>query len=145
MAYSARRRRMFEVFAGWHRSLLVRTKGRPAALGQGRRALVLETTGRRTGELRRVTLAYIDHGDGYMVLASNYGKETAPAWWLNLQADPDAEVLVAGRRVAVRAHDAIGDERSALVPRVQQANVHWRAYLQDTSREIPFVVLERRR
>ena len=144
MTHTERRRRTFELVAAWHRALLVRTKGRPASLGQGRRALVLETTGRRSGQLRRVTLAYIAHGDGYMVLASNYGKETPPAWWFNLQTEPDAEVLVAGRRVAVRAHDAEGDERAALVPRVQRANAHWRSYLTDTRREIPFVVLARR-
>ena len=48
--------------------------------------LVLETTGRRTGERRAATLAYLPDGDDFVVVAANAGAARAPAWWLNLRA-----------------------------------------------------------
>jgi deazaflavin-dependent oxidoreductase (nitroreductase family) len=142
--YSARRRRFYQRFARIHGALLVRTNGRPRSLGWHQTALVLETVGRKTGEARRVPLLYLPHGDGFVVLASNYGQERPPAWWFNLRAQPDVHVLWSGRRVAVHARVAEGGERVALVERARTYNAQWRDYLSTVQREIPIVILERR-
>jgi deazaflavin-dependent oxidoreductase (nitroreductase family) len=143
MAYSARRRTFYQRFAKVHGALLVRTKGRPRRLGLHQYACVLETVGRTSGRTRQLPLLYLPHGDAFLVLASNYGQERAPAWWFNLQARPDAFVLTQGRRVPVRARVLEGEERAAMVPIARDYNKQWREYLTSVERTIPFVLLER--
>jgi len=43
-----------------------------------------------------------------------------PAWWLNLQAQPDAEVELKSGTRAVRAHAAVGEERERLWARFRE-------------------------
>jgi deazaflavin-dependent oxidoreductase (nitroreductase family) len=57
-----------------------------------------------------LTLGYLPFGGGYAVIASNAGSDRVPAWWLNLQADPAAEVLADRTRRIVRARRAIAAE-----------------------------------
>jgi hypothetical protein len=65
-----------------------------------------------------------------------------PAWWLNLQANPDASVdLVDGRRL-VRAHAAGGDERVRLWDRWRQIDANLDAYAALRPSETAVVVLE---
>ena len=74
----------------------------------------LTTVGRRTGQERSVILAYFQDGPDLVALAMNGWAEPEPAWWLNLQARPEADVeLVDGRR-RVRARAADAEERARL-------------------------------
>ena len=57
----------------------------------------LTTTGRRTGQQRSVIVGYFEDGPNLVTLAMNGWADGEPAWWLNLQAHPDATVdLVKG-------------------------------------------------
>jgi hypothetical protein len=56
--------------------------------------LLLTTTGRRPGRARTAPVLYIAYGDRFVVIGSNAGNQRAPAWALNLKANPDAEVQV---------------------------------------------------
>jgi len=76
--------------------------------------LRLTATGRSSGRPRSVILGYIDHGTGYATLAMNGWGPAAPAWWRNLEANPDAVVDTVDGRYPVRARAAIGDERDLL-------------------------------
>jgi deazaflavin-dependent oxidoreductase (nitroreductase family) len=100
-----------------HRGLYRMSRGRvglwrprPDAWG----TLRLTTTGRRTGRQRSVILAYVEDGPDLVTLAMNGWGEGESAWWLNLQANPDATVELVGERRSVRAEAAAGDERSRL-------------------------------
>jgi len=76
--------------------------------------LRLRTIGRRSGEERSAILGYYEDGPDLVTLAMNGWAEGEPAWWLNLQACPDATVdLVDGPRT-VTARAAAGDERARL-------------------------------
>jgi len=143
MTLASLRRTSFQRFARVHGALLLRTNGRPRRLGLRQYALVLETVGRRTGSVRAVPLLYLPVGDDFMVLASNYGQERPPAWWLNLADQPDATVLWSGRRVPVRGRLVTGTERADLVERARSYNSQWRGYFETVRREIPVVLLER--
>jgi len=78
-------------------------------------ALHLTTVGRKSGRDRSVILGYLQDGDDLVTLAMNGGEEGDPAWWLNLQAQPDAVVrLSGGRPRPVRARAADGAERDRL-------------------------------
>ncbi|HEX8498096.1 MAG TPA: nitroreductase family deazaflavin-dependent oxidoreductase [Actinomycetales bacterium] len=113
--------------------------------------LLLTTTGRKSGVRRRTALIYgtspggsVDGGDAYVVVASKGGAPEHPAWFLNLQADPDVEVQVGPEVLAARARVATGEERERLW---RDMAVIWPAYDEyatKTEREIPVVVLDRR-
>ncbi len=77
-------------------------------------ALLLTTTGRRSGEPRTQPLLYAPDGDGYVVVGSNWGQAHHPAWTANLLAHPEATVVVDGATVPVRAALVTGAERDRL-------------------------------
>ena len=62
------------------------------------RACCSPPAGRRTGKLRRTALMYGEDAGRYLLVASNGGSATHPAWYLNLAANPDVEVQVRGER-----------------------------------------------
>lgn len=101
-----------------HRALYRITRGRvglrrprPDRWGM----LRLRTTGRRTGAERAVIIAYIQDGPNLVLMAMNGWAEPGPAWWLNLQAHPDAVVELPGGEVReVTAHEVEGHERARL-------------------------------
>lgn len=107
----------------------------------GRDMLLLTTRGRRSGELRTTPLSYLADGDGFVVVASNNGAPRDPAWWLNLTAEPTAEIQVGGERYAVRAHCAEGEERDRLWPLLVTCNPPYATYAERTTRALPVVVL----
>ena len=77
--------------------------------------LRLTTIGRRSGEERAAILGYVEDGPNLVTLAMNGWADTDPAWWLNLQARPDASVELKGGAIrAVRARAATGEERQRL-------------------------------
>ena len=74
--------------------------------------LRLTTVGRRTGQERSVILAYVADGPTLATLAMNGWAEPAPAWWLNLEAHPEARVETVESGVRrMRAHEAVGPEQ----------------------------------
>lgn len=80
--------------------------------------LRLKTIGRRTGKQRIAILGYIEDGPNLVIPAMNGWADPEPAWWLNLQANPEATVeLPAGRRL-LRARAATGEERERLWTRL---------------------------
>lgn len=76
--------------------------------------MALTTVGRRTGQERTVILGYYEDGPNLVTLAMNGWAAPEPAWWLNLQAHPDATVELKGATRAVRGRAARGDERARL-------------------------------
>ena len=108
------------VVTAWHvHRLIVRVSGRRMGLWQPRPgkwgALRLTTRGRRSGEPRSVIVGYYEDGPNLVSMAMNGWGEAEPAWWLNLQAHPEAVVELAGgiqREVLGRA--AVGGERERL-------------------------------
>jgi deazaflavin-dependent oxidoreductase (nitroreductase family) len=88
-------------------------------------ALVLTTTGRRTGQPRSSPLLYVPDGDAYVVAGSNWGQTQQPAWSGNLLANPDVVVAVRGRPIRVRAEHVTGTERDRLYAKLAAA---WPAY-----------------
>jgi deazaflavin-dependent oxidoreductase (nitroreductase family) len=59
--------------------------------------MLLTTTGAKSGQPRTLPLVYVTDGEQLILMASNYGKTSHPAWFRNLTANPKVEVL-AGKR-----------------------------------------------
>ena len=87
---------------------------------------------------------FVRHGEGFAVVASNAASRRPPAWWLNLESDPDAEALIDGRWLAVRARRADAAEEHALWPRFQSLYAGYDHYRAIAQRELPVVVLNPR-
>ena len=104
--------------------------------------LVITTTGRKSGERRSTPLGYLPFGGGYAVIASNAGSDRVPAWWLNLQANPEAEVLVERTTRVVRARPATAEEDDTIWTEFARLNPGFDEYRNLTTRRIPVVILE---
>jgi F420H(2)-dependent quinone reductase len=102
----------------------------------------LTTIGRRSGRKRSAILGYYEDGPNLVTLAMNGWADGEPAWWLNLQAHPDASVDLADGRRAVRARAAEGDERSRLWARWRELGADVDAYATRRSSETAVVILE---
>jgi len=116
----------------------------PNGSGGAIRTLFLRTVGRKSGRGRRTGLFYVEEGPNLAVVASKAGEDEDPAWWLNLQARPDAEVDV-GREVrAIHARWATPEESDRVYARFEEALPQYADYRQRTTRQIPVVILEPR-
>lgn len=103
--------------------------------------LVLVTTGRKTGAERHTPLLYLPDGDDLVIVASNGGTASHPAWLHNLRAEPRASVILAGRRLPVVASEAAGEDRGRLWERLVVMYPGYAGYQRKTEREIPVVRL----
>jgi deazaflavin-dependent oxidoreductase (nitroreductase family) len=104
--------------------------------------LLLTTMGRKSGQPRTQPLAYTRVGEGLAVIASKGGAPKDPLWYLNLRANPFAEVTVGRETHRVRARDAQGEERERLWRALADLYPGYDTYARKTSRRIPVVVLE---
>ena len=109
----------------------------------GTTILILFTKGRKSGQERRHALIYREHDGAYLVVASKGGDDAPPAWFVNLQADPDVEVQIKGDRFRARARVATPDEKPAMWAAMAEVWPDYDEYQKKTDREIPVVVLER--
>ena len=117
------------------------TDGKEGYIWNGATALLLTMTGRKSGQQRTTPLIFAAHGDDYLVFASLGGAPNHPAWYLNLQANPDAEIQVKGDVLKVTARTATADEKPELWKVVTEQWPNYDVYQSRTEREIPVVVL----
>lgn len=103
--------------------------------------LLLTTVGRKSGRELTLPLIFGRSGPNYVVVASKGGAPTHPAWYLNLQANPQVRVQVKADKFAVRAHTADREERAALWPKMVGIYAPYAQYQTKTDRQIPVVVL----
>jgi deazaflavin-dependent oxidoreductase (nitroreductase family) len=136
------------VHTAWrvHRMLYRLSGGRflwTPANKRGWGTLRLTTTGRKSGRERNVIVGYIDDGPNLVTLAMNGWDEGHPAWWLNLEAHPDAVVRLAHQEPRpVRARLAAGQERDRLWQRWVETDPDLLAHATRRSTSTPVVVLE---
>ncbi len=112
--------------------------GGPGALP----TLLLTSTGRKSGEPRSLPLIYGQVGDSYVVIASKGGMPTHPVWYLNLEAQPECELMVGAKPVSARARVAEGDERERIWAQMVKIYPPYTDYAKATTRKIPVVVLD---
>jgi deazaflavin-dependent oxidoreductase (nitroreductase family) len=127
-----------------HAWLVRRSGGRFGGRVLGAKVLVLRTTGRRSGQQRDAPLFFVSHGKDFAVVASNGASKRPPAWWLNLQADPQAEAFVRGVSHTVQARTATEHEAAELWRAFAAAYSGYEHYRSIAKRELPVVVLETR-
>ncbi|HET6313871.1 MAG TPA: nitroreductase family deazaflavin-dependent oxidoreductase [Chloroflexia bacterium] len=104
--------------------------------------LLLTTTGRKSGEPRTQPLNYLRYGTAYVVAASNSGRDSYPAWFLNLQSNPRASVQVRRKVVPVVARVATEEEHARLWVELTSKARNYAAYTRMTERDIPMLILQ---
>jgi deazaflavin-dependent oxidoreductase (nitroreductase family) len=133
----------YKVGTGIHRAVFHASKGRIFGKAFGMPLIELVTTGRRSGKERSTMLAVpITNGDRLVLVASFGGDERHPAWYLNLQANPEVRATTAGSTRTMIARIATEEERADLWPRITSVFEGYARYQKRTERPIPVVILE---
>ena len=117
--------------------------GRDVDHPAGDRLILLYTTGRKSGEIRRVPLGSFPDGDTLVVIGSNAGRPQQPQWYMNLVADPT---------VWVRKQSDLYQAEASVLP-AQDRQVFWddltarmpmfAEYQENAGRELPLIRLTR--
>ena len=111
---------------------------------QGAPVLLLISKGRKSGEPRTAPLLYLQEGERYYLVASKGGMSHHPAWYLNLEAEPDCEIEIGRQRLSMRARRLSAEEKAAVWPRLVAIYRYYDAYQQRTARDIPVLELRPR-
>ena len=110
----------------------------------GAPVFLLITKGRKSGEPRTAPLIYLQDGDDYVLVASKGGMSHHPAWYLNLEANPECEVEIGRARSPMRARRVSDEEKATLWPRLLAIYPDYDDYQARTERNIPVVRLSPR-
>ena len=106
-------------------------------------ALLLTTTGRKSGEKFIFPLFYGETGNSYIIVASKGGAPEHPGWYRNILANSEVEVQVGTAKMRARARTAVGEERSRLWEQAVKFFPPYADYkVKAAGREIPVVVLD---
>lgn len=125
-----------------HRWIYGLSNGRIGSSMGGHKILKLTAKGRKSGQPRSIVIWYFPCGDSYVIVGSNAGADWHPAWYLNLEADPGAEIQIGRERLPVTARTAEGEEREQLWTMVTEADSIYSDYQAQTERQVPIVVLD---
>jgi deazaflavin-dependent oxidoreductase (nitroreductase family) len=134
---------LYKMSTDVHRAIFDASKGRIFGKAFGMPVAELVTTGRRSGRKRSTMLAVpIVDGDRLVLVASFGGDDRHPAWYLNLQANPEVRATIAGSTRTMIARTATEEERAELWPRITSVFEGYARYQERTERPIPVVILE---
>lgn len=126
-----------------HRTMMAVSGGRIGWTAANMPVLELTTTGRKSGQKRSVMLTSPwQDGDTIAIVASRGGDDIHPAWYLNLQADPNVSVKTQDGTKAMLARTATAEERAEIWPQIVEDFTNYGGYQDKTDREIPVVLLD---
>ncbi len=111
---------------------------------EGAQVIILSTTGRSSGRVRRTPLIRIADGDRYIGIASMGGAPEHPKWYLNLVDNPEVTIQDRGDLHELRARTADAEEKARLWPLAVAQWPDYEAYQEATERDIPLVLCEPR-
>lgn len=125
-----------------HRIVLTVSFGRLGWSALGMPVLELTTTGRKSGEPRKVMLTSpLQLGDTLAIVASRGGDDRHPAWFLNLRDHPAVTVTMNGKSRPMQARITTPEEKAELWPRLTADHKNYAGYQSKTQRDIPLVLL----
>jgi deazaflavin-dependent oxidoreductase (nitroreductase family) len=110
---------------------------------EGAPLLLLHSTGAKSGRERVSPMMYRKVGDAWAVFASMAGADTNPDWYHNLMANPRARIEVGTETLEVTARDTSDEEREPIWAAQKADYTGFAGYEQQTTRQIPVVILEK--
>jgi deazaflavin-dependent oxidoreductase (nitroreductase family) len=135
-------RSAMKYFARAHIWVYRRTNGRVGARLLWFPAALVTTTGRKTGRPRTTPTLYLADGDRVILPASFGGRDSDPAWYLNIESNPEVRVQIRDRQFDLIARDATVEERKRYWPSLIKMYPPYRGYREAADRVIPMVVCE---
>jgi deazaflavin-dependent oxidoreductase (nitroreductase family) len=129
-------------FMGLHVFFYRLTGGRLGGTMNGFKVLILTTKGRKSGKLHTNAVGYLERDGGYIIVASNGGQATHPAWYHNLKAAPNITIQVMDKVMPVHAEILAVETRAALWKWVVESAPAFGKYEKSTTRQIPLVMLK---
>ena len=133
---------MIKWFMAFNTFLIRISRGKLGSKLGSQTILVLHTVGRKSGKARSVPVAYFDHEDNYLLVASNWGRDKQADWFVNLKKEPRATIEVKGKTIKVKAREAQGEEYTGLWKFATEKHPPYLDYQKNTARRIPIMVLE---
>lgn len=131
-------------FVANHIKTYVATNGEDGHMWQGVPCLLLTTTGRKSGDLRRCALIYGTDGNDLIVVASRGGDANHPLWYKNMLENAEVTVQVkADIYQAIASTVPEGETRESLWNQMATLWPDYNAYAEKTERRIPLVRLTR--
>jgi deazaflavin-dependent oxidoreductase (nitroreductase family) len=127
-----------------HKALWNASGGRLGREVGGLPVLELVTKGRKSGEPRQILINYFEHGDSPALIGTNAGRNTDPAWVLNLRAEPNARARWRGVWRDVVARELTGTAHAHVWDAAVAADSAYGRYAESLTRPIPIVVLSER-
>lgn len=134
---------MFKGVTALHETMYRVSGGRIGGRLMGMPVLILTTTGRKSGQKRNTMLTYFTDGDDVVLIASKGGHPKHPAWYHNLTANPEVEVLRGRSKEQRVARTANAEEKGRLWPVITSTYKGYADYQEKTDRDIPVVILSR--
>lgn len=132
---------LMKIFMVMHVALYRLTGGKVGGKFRGFNVILLNTKGRKSGKLFTTPLGHFHHPDGYIIVASNLGLPTFPAWYYNLKSNPQITVQVLDKIIPVTAETLSGEARNQAWQEVITSSPLYAEYEKKTSREIPLILL----
>jgi deazaflavin-dependent oxidoreductase (nitroreductase family) len=105
------------------------------------RILLLTTTERTSLQTNTTPLVYFRDGKNLFILAFYGGRIEQPSWYVNLKANPRAEIQINARHVAVTGTIATTQERARLFALFRPLTPNLARFQQGSSREVPIALL----
>jgi len=134
----------FSLFGDEHVRQYEATAGKVGHDWNGASVLILHTSGRKSGQVRKFPLIYGRDGADYVVVASKGGAPDHPGWYKNLLAHPDATIQVRGEVIPVTASTGTAEDKRRVWPVMTVQWPPYDEYQRKTAREIPVVLLRPR-
>lgn len=107
------------------------------------RLILLYTTGRRSGAIRRLPVVFFPGGDDMLIVASKAGASKHPEWYLNLVADPHVWVRFRYDFFPAVASTLDAEERAVEWPKIIERSPAFADYQAKAGRVIPVIRLRR--
>lgn len=129
----------------WNEKIIAEFRAQGGQVGgqfAGAPLLLLHTVGARSGRPRVNPMMYQKLDGGYAVFASKAGAPTSPDWYHNLLAHPRVRAEIGTDTVELVARVTAGNERERIWSAQKAAYPGFADYEQQTTRQIPVVVLE---
>jgi F420H(2)-dependent quinone reductase len=98
---------------------------------------IVTTIGAKSGNIRRIALIHLPHGDNKLLVASQGGMDKNPVWYHNIVAHPDLRIMVGGEDKAYKARQVSDEEKAGLWPHLLSMYPDFDEYQARTDRNIP--------
>lgn len=130
-------------FSKAHQAMFRLSGGRVGAKLAGLDMVIIDTIGRKSGQVRSVPIACYPYKGDVTVVASNNGLDTDPNWWLNLKHTPEVNIQLGKERYRARAEEMLGEERDAFWPQIITINPKQDAHQKKSTRLLPIIRFRR--